>query len=139
MQRASAILAAAILGTAGPALGDGLEMEPGKWEFRTTSSMPTAPRPMEFVDTRCVTPADTKPETFMKDASQCQVTSIETSARLMRWKVTCQNPTGPVVGEGEARSTGKTVRTTMKTSLEVDGQRVTMETLSEGRWLGPCD
>lgn len=127
------------LAVAGPAVADGMQVQPGKWEFKATSVMPMMPAPNATVETQCVTESEVQPEMFLEYVEGCTLRESETDAASMRWKVTCATSGGRVDGEGSARSTGTTVRGAMTLLMNFSGQQMTMRHDWEGRRVGPCD
>lgn len=127
------------LAVATPVLAEGMQVQPGKWEFTATSVMPMMPMPNTVVETECVTESEIQPEMFLDYVEGCTIQESETDAASMRWKVTCATTGGRMDGEGSARSTGTTVRGGMTLLMNFGGQQMTMRHDWEGKRIGPCD
>lgn len=121
------------------ALAEGMQVEPGQWEFTATTDMPMLPGPKTVTTTRCITEPEVDPDAFMDQARECTVTEVESDATSMRWKMTCANPGGTMTSEASYTSTGTAVNGTMTMNIDVDGQTITMSSTTAGKRLGPCD
>ena len=130
---------AATMGVAGLSLAEGMQVEPGKWEFTTRVVAPMMPTPITTVETECVTRSEIRPQMFLRDIGGCTLEQSEADAVSMRWKMTCMNPSGRVDGEGSAHSTGTTVRGAMSLLMHANGQQMSMTHNWEGKRVGPCD
>jgi hypothetical protein len=124
---------------AAPAFAGGMQVEPGTWEYTTTSKNSMMPGPRTMTMTRCITTPEVDPEAFMEEAQDCELTDIESDASSMHWKMVCTHPGGVMRGETHYTSTGATIRGTMTMTMTAEGQTMTMETQTEGRRLGACD
>jgi len=137
-----AIAIAALLTTLLPATSpadEGMRVEPGKWEYTATTQNSMMPEPKTMTVTRCITEAETRPESFLDEAQDCELTGIESDASSMRWKMLCTNAGGQMRGETRYTSTGETVSGTTTMTMTAEGHTMTMETRTEGRRIGPCD
>ncbi len=94
-----AIWIAGVLALASPALADGMEVKPGKWEFKTTSQSPMAPAPKTQVETHCVTESKVDPATFMRNSNGCQLSDAQASSSSMSWKMACKAHGGQMTGD----------------------------------------
>ena len=134
-----AIWIAGVLALASPALADGMEVKPGKWEFKTTSQSPMAPAPKTQVETHCVTESKLDPATFMRNSNGCRLSDTQASSSSMSWKMACKAHGGQMTGDASFRSTGTTLSGTMKMAMSFQGQKMSFEQQWEGKHLGPCD
>jgi hypothetical protein len=120
------------------AAADGVRMEPGRWEFRSTAQMPMGMQPRSMVTTECVTEAEIDPRRYMKHAAGCNLTDLEGNERSMTWNVSCPGPQGQMTGHGELHSSGASVNGKMTMSMTHQGQAMEMAVTWEGKRLGPC-
>ncbi len=135
----SSVIFVAALSFGSAALAEGMKVEPGKWEFRTTSKAPMQPQPETRVSTTCIEKPEITPETFMRDSKDCSVSGAETTATSMKWKVSCPNPHGQVNGHAEFTSAGEAVEGSMQMTMSFGSQSMSMEQRWEGKRLGACD
>lgn len=133
------LAASALLWMAAPAWAEGLRVEPGKWEMRSTSHMPMMPQPRTQVTTECVRQTELSPDTFLEQAEGCRLIDSEASGSRIRWQMECQSEGRKMTADGAFTSTGTTVKGTMKLAMDAGGHQMTMEHQWEGRRLGPCD
>jgi len=133
------ILAAAIVTFATQAIAGGMKVEPGKWEFRSTSVTPMATSPQLEVTTECIKDEEISPQNFMEDAQGCTLTDSEATDSTMKWKMSCPGPGGEMTGEGEVQSTGGAIRGSMKMAMAINGQSMDFKMEWEGKRIGPCD
>jgi len=133
------ILAAAIALLATQAIAGGMKIEPGKWEFRSTSVTSMAPNPQLEVTTECMKEEEISPQDFMEDAQGCTLTDSEATDSTMKWKMSCPSAGGEMTGEAEVYSTRKTIRGSMKMAMAINGQSMDFKMQWEGKRIGPCD
>lgn len=128
-------------GTVGAESGSkGIPIEPGKWEFKSTSTNPMTGTPTVRTDTRCVVETSMSPERFLKDAPQkCDASDIAVDGQTMSWKMVCQTPMGPVEGSSRMKSTGETVEGEMKMQMTMMGSVIEIKNAWEGKRLGACE
>jgi hypothetical protein len=119
--------------------GDGMRVEPGKWEYTATTQNSMLPGPKTTTMTRCITAAETSPEAFLDEAQDCELSEIESDAASMRWKMLCTNAAGQMRGETRYTSSGAAVSGTTSMTMTADGHTMTMEIQTEGRRIGPCE
>jgi len=132
-------VALVLVALAGTAQAAGMRVEPGKWEFTTTSRMPMLPSPETSVDTQCVTESEVRPETFLSDSDGCELKDAASDASSMRWTIECRHPEGRMTGNASMTSTGASVEGTMTMQVDVGGQSTRFEQTWRGRRLGPCE
>jgi len=133
------ILALALLLVSGPALAEGMRIEPGKWEFTSTAKMPMIPTPKTTTQTQCVTEPEIKPEEFLQGLEGCVVSDVQSDAKSMRWKMTCTSDGVTMVGNAIYTSTGAQIQGSMTLVMNANGQPMTFEQSSQGKHLGACD
>lgn len=129
----------AVLSLSLPALAEGMKVEPGKWEFTSSSKTPMGASPMPKATTECITESEMDPDEFLKDADGCSVVEKDVSSDKMSYVMSCAGPTGPMVGRAVFTSTGSTVKGGMKMEIDFNGQPMTFETKWEGERVGDCD
>jgi hypothetical protein len=118
----------------------GMKIEPGRWEFRSTSNLPMMLGKPPVVTTRCLSAGEVSPDTFLKDVQieGCAVVESRADATSLRWKVSCKQPGGAFSGAAEFTSTGTAVRGVLKVTLPDAIMPLDFEQAWEGRRLGAC-
>ncbi|MGH8740551.1 MAG: DUF3617 domain-containing protein [Burkholderiales bacterium] len=133
----AALTAIAVL-LAGAASGQGLE--PGEWEFTSTTSSPALPKPHSATVKQCVKQEDAaNPERWLgqqKQKTDCKFTHGKKGADTVTWEMSC--PKSNMRGYGSARTGRGTMESEMHMSGEMQGRKFEMQTKMSGRRLGPC-
>ena len=117
-----------------PALASGMKVDPGKWEFRSSSMQGG-----EQVSVECVTQTEMSPELFLKDSQGCTLADAKSDASSMQFKMSCASPGGKMTGEARFESTGKAIEGTMAMAMNVAGRQMTFERSWTGKRIGDCD
>lgn len=117
-----------------------MKIKPGKWEFRSTTSMASPGGPREHVKTQCITDPTMTPDTLMQDMEQgCRLLESNSDGDSMSWKVNCANAGGEMTGVGNVTSSGDKLKGGMKMSMSFNGQDMHMDMTWDGTHLGACD
>ncbi|MGH8634533.1 MAG: DUF3617 domain-containing protein [Burkholderiales bacterium] len=114
-------------------------MEPGEWQFDSTMTSPTLPKPQSATITQCVSKAEAEDATRFtgKDQSaDCQVTPGSRTADSYSWTLSC--PQQGMRGAGKARFGRDTIDSEVQMTVEMQGQKMEMTSRTAGRLLGPC-
>ena len=132
------LLAAFLL--AAPAAVLAQALEPGEWEFNSTTSSPVFPKPQTLSVKQCVKKEDAdNPERWMgrqDGKSDCKVTHGRKGPDTVTWEMVCAKSN--MRGSGSARIGRGTLESNMQISGEARGQKFEMRTQMTGRRLGPC-
>ena len=127
-----------LVGACFPAWSQGVE--PGEWELTTISTSRLLSTPQTVIFKRCVKKEDADhPERWMvREANRntCTVTPGARSGDTVSWEFSC--PKNNLRGTGTATSHRTTLQGEMRTSLEVQGQRLEISTRATGRRIGDC-
>jgi hypothetical protein len=121
-----------------PALAEGMRIEPGKWELRSTNQQATGETRSD-VRTMCFENAEMTPQVFMKDTSDCTTSDTKSDESSMSWKMTCASTGGSMSADASFTSGGSTMQGVMKMRIDVAGQQLTFDRLWEGKRVGMCD
>lgn len=116
-------------------------MQPGEWEFNSTTTSPLFATAQSSVFKYCVTKEDAEnPERWMarqSERGECKLTPGRRTSDSMTWQMSC--PKTNMRGSGEARLTGPaTLEGEMQLSGNFQGHAVQMSTRMSGKRLGPC-
>lgn len=140
---AAVAVAGAVLGLAalapGVAAADGVPIEPGLWEIRSTSKSPMMPAPQTHTRTECIRESELRPDFFEEPSSECRVLDSTVEGSRMRWTLHCTTEGGEMRGDGELVAEGERMHGSMTLTMEAQGQRMRFENAWEGRRLGPCE
>ena len=115
------------------------KMEPGQWEFRSTTSSPKLPKPHTMTTKRCITKEDvTDPAHFQgKPEADCKVTPKGKTGESYAWEMSC--PKSGMKGSGTIRYGKNTVEGETKVSgTGKDGKPFDTTTKMKGRRVGAC-
>ena len=115
------------------------QVQPGEWEFTSTSVSKLFPKPQVLTFTRCIRKEDADdPERWMSDPGQgdCKITPSERIGDTYRWEMVC--PAAKMRGRGSARLRGTTMDGESQMTGEVKGEKFELTTKVMGRRLGQC-
>lgn len=122
---------------AGPAIA---ELEPGEWEFTSTSTSRLFPGPQTVTFKRCIKKEEAaNPDQWMgkpDPQGNCKLTPTKKSADTYAWIMEC--PNANMRGTGIARMTRGTMEGETHMTGEVQGQKFELRTKVQGKRLGPC-
>ena len=132
------VLTAVLLALCAPAFGQSLE--PGEWEFTSSSSSPLLPKPQTATVRQCVKKEDAdNPERWMGQQAKkndCTFTPGKKTADSISWEMHC--PKSNMRGSGTAKVGSGTVESDMRMTGEVQGRKFEIATRMTGKRLGPC-
>ena len=132
------LLAVMLLAAPACLLAQGLE--PGEWEFSSTTSSAMLPKPQSTTMKQCVKQEDAgNPERWMgrqNEKSDCKFTHRRKGADTMTWEMSC--PKSNMRGSGSARIGRNNMESDMQVSGDMRGRKFEMRTKMSGRRLGPC-
>lgn len=116
------------------------ELEPGEWEFTSTSTSRLFPGPQSASFKRCIRKEEAaNPDRWMAQPSQqgdCKVTPGKKTADTYTWTMEC--PKANMRGSGSARMSRAAMEGETYMTGEVQGQKFELRTKVTGRRLGPC-
>jgi hypothetical protein len=129
---------AGLILAAAPALA--AEIEPGEWEFTSTSTSRLFPAPQTASFKRCIKKEEAQnPDRWMASPQQqgdCKVTPGAKTADTYTWTMEC--PKANMRGSGTARMSRGSMEGETQMSGEVQGQKFELRTKVTGKRLGPC-
>ncbi len=132
------LIATLLAASAAPCLAAGIE--PGEWEFTSTSVSALFPAPQTATFRRCIPPEEAaNPDRWMSDPgkqSDCKLTPGAKTANTYSWKMEC--PSAKMRGTGTARMTALTMDGETVMNGEVQGQKFELRTKVTGKRVGPC-
>ncbi|MBN1495327.1 MAG: DUF3617 family protein [Spirochaetes bacterium] len=112
-----------------------INMNPGKWEITTRTTMPGIP-PRSVTHTQCIKSDDLLP--MSQDSKQtCRVTDTTISGNTVSWKISCGAGASGMSGSGEVTYEGDSMRGSMVFTMKAYG--TTMKNTIAGRRIGDCD
>jgi hypothetical protein len=118
-----------------------LDAKEGDWEIAMTTTMQGMPfqmPPQSYKMTQCVTKDDMAP--VDKSKKDCVIKEQKIVGNTFYWKVTCEDASGRMDGDGKILYAGTTYNGTinMKMTDKRNPGTMTMLTKLNGRYLGPC-
>lgn len=132
------ILAAALAIVTTPGLA--AEIEPGEWEFNSTSTSRLFPGPQTASFRRCIKKEEAaNPDKWMSQPDpqgECKLTPGAKTADTYTWSMEC--PKANMRGSGSARMSRVSMEGETHMTGEVQGQKFELRTKVTGRRLGPC-
>lgn len=133
------LAAAAVLCCLAAPLG-ATEIEPGEWEFTSTSTSRLLPGPQTFRFRRCIPKEEaSNPDKWMAEPGQqgdCKMTLGPRKGDTYTWTMEC--PRGNIRGTGSARLSRSSMQGETNMTGELQGQKFDLNTKVSGRRLGPC-
>jgi len=116
------------------------EIEPGEWEFTSTSTSRLFPGPQTATFKRCIKKEEAaNPDQWMSKPDpqgDCKLTPGAKTADTYTWTMEC--PQAKMRGNGVARMSRATMEGETNMTGEVQGQKFDLKTRVTGRRLGPC-
>ena len=115
------------------------QVQPGEWEFTSTSTSRLFAKPQVLVFKRCIRKEDADdPERWMSNPGQsdCKLTPASRSGDTYRWEMNC--PSAGMRGSGFARLRGATMEGESQMAGVSKGEKFELSTKVTGRRLGPC-
>ena len=132
------IVAAIVLLAFQPAIA--AEIEPGEWEFVSTSTSRLFPGPQTATFKRCIKKEEAaNPDQWMGKPDQqgdCKLTPVAKTSDSYSWMMEC--PQAKMRGTGSARMSRATMEGETHMTGEVQGRKFELRTKVSGRRLGPC-
>jgi hypothetical protein len=128
-----------------PLRAEGPRLEPGKWEFTTTSDVPMRKEPKVTTTTKCITKEDAEkdPLAEMVEEGKCTVLSREIDGDAIDFEIECEGSMGMSSrGKGHFQADGTTASGTMEMSMKMPGfggSGMKMTQKWEGKRIGDCD
>ncbi len=115
------VLACCCLLLPAAALAGGYSMNPGKWQFTTTVTMPMLPAPQVSTNTECVSKeeAERDPLANLVDVGNCTITKKEMHGANLDFEMECNEKGMTSKGKGHFSAHGNTVSGSMEMSMEM--------------------
>ena len=132
------VVVATLLFGATPALGAGLQVEPGLWEFTSSLPDPRGGDSGKQVYRTCVRDRTITPERVMAQRKECRIWNAVVVGPSAKWKMRCETPAGPMIGSGSLRSNGSAVAGTLAMSMAVGSFEIPLTGEFRGRRVGAC-
>ncbi len=150
MKKVFAVLIATIvlLLFAKAVLAEGTNIKPGKWEIKTTVTMPMMPEAKVTTQTECITPEEASyPLAAIIEDSTCKVLNKEENGNTLEFELECEGEMGMKMnGKGHFTANGTTASGKMEMTMnmpqnipQMDGQSMKMTQEWEGKRIGNCD
>ncbi len=128
-------------------LAEGQNIKPGKWEIKTTVTMPMMPEANVTTQTKCITLEEASdPLAAIMKESNCKILNKNESGNTIKFEVECDGGMGMKMnGKGYFTSNGTTASGKMELTMNMPqmdgqgGQSMKMTQELEGKRIGDCD
>jgi hypothetical protein len=128
-------------------LAEGQNIKPGKWEIKTTVTMPMMPEANVTTQTECITLEEASdPLAAIMEKSNCKVLNKKESGNTIEFEVECDGGMGMKMnGKGHFTANGTTATGKMEMTMNMPqmggqgGQSMKMTQEWEGKRIGDCD
>lgn len=127
-----------LLGTAVPAFADGMQVEPGLWEFTSSIPDPMAADPGKQVYRTCLRDRTITAERVMAQRKECRIWNAVFAGPSVRWKMRCETPAGPMSGGGSLRFNGTAIAGSLDLTMALGSLEVPLTGTFRGRRIGNC-
>ena len=132
------------------ALAGGYSMNPGKWTFTTTITMPMLTAPQVSTNTECVSKEEAQrdPLANMVDVGSCTITKKEMHGTNLDFEMECNEKGMASKGKGHFSAQGNTVSGSMEMTMDMPTMQgmpgmptgpMKMTTSWKGQRIGACD
>ncbi len=127
---------------------EGPNIKPGKWEIKTTATMPMMPEAKVTTQTECITPEEASdPLAAIIEEGTCKVLNKEENGNTLEFEVECEGEMGMKMnGKGLFTANGTTASGNMEMTMnmpanmpQMGGQSMKMTQEWEGKRIGDCD
>jgi hypothetical protein len=132
--------AATLLGFSVAAFADQPNVQPGQWEFTSTTSFIGMPMPEQtLTSSECVTAEDiSEGFAFDVDVENCVMEKMDKRPDGMNYTMVCREDGVEMVMEAELRFMGDRTEGTMNARTMTPMGPMNMRTVLEGRRIGDC-
>ena len=120
------------------AIADTLPIDPGLWEFTSTSTNSFTGQQETETDTECVVEDEYDPATMMEDEDDCEMLESNLNGDTLTFSMSCGLQMGNMTMNGVYQSDGDTVQGTMVMEMSFGGQTMTSEGSFAGKRIGDC-
>ncbi len=120
-------------------------MNPGKWEFTTTVSMPMMKAPQVTTNTECVTKEEAERDplaNLTNIGKECTITEKKMSGARLDYTMECNQQRMISKGKGYFSSQGDTASGAMEMTMDMPGMPsgpMIVKTSWQARRIGACD
>jgi len=132
------LLVVLLLGAPASASAEGMQVEPGLWEFTSSIPDPMAADPGKQVYRTCVRDRTITPERVMAQRKECRIWNAVFAGASVRWKMRCETPAGPMSGKGSLRSSGSAVSGSLDLTMALGSLEIPLTGTFRGRRVGNC-
>ena len=121
-----------------PAVAGALEVEPGLWEISWSMPDPLGGSPRGQTSRTCVRERTVTTQRVNSEMTSCRIGNAVFEGTVVRWKMRCETPAGPMTGTGKARSNGTAVAGAVDMSIALGGFEIPVTGTFKGRRIGAC-
>lgn len=142
MKTVIALITTVLAVSAGQANAEGIPIEPGMWESKTTINMPMFPQPQVSTDRECITRDELTLDDVRDDdpGTDCQWTVEKVDGNTMKWSADCTVEGGArSQGEWSITASGDSYTGGGKMTMTVQDRAMEMTMEMEGLRVGDCE
>jgi len=132
------LIVLALLAAPASVLAEGMQVQPGLWEFSSSLPEPLGGDSGGQVYRTCVRDQTITPERVMAERKECRIWNAVVKGPSVRWKMRCDTPAGPMSGTGSLHSTGSAVAGSVDMTMEIGSLEIPMTGQFHGRRVGAC-
>ena len=134
------LVAATALGLSFAAAADQPNVQPGQWEFTSTTSFTGMPMPEQTLSSsECVTAEDiAEGFAFDVDVENCEIQNMDKRPDGMNYTMVCRQEGMEMTMEAELKFMGDRTEGTMDAQTMTPMGPMNMRTVLEGRRVGDC-
>lgn len=116
------------------------KINPGKWEFTHTLTIPGMPGPEVETSVECISPEEAAADPLAEFAEGgCTVLSQKVMADRLDFTLECEQEGLTTTGQGSLKLMGDTTEGRLQVVLPTPGAKMEMVTEWTGRRLGSCE
>lgn len=141
MRLKPALIVLASMFAVGTSQADGIPIEPGQWEMKSTMTISMMPTPKTTIATECIEKDVLDPGAFnMDDENPCDINDVKFESNTTSWTISCAGPDGSATkGSWQMTSHGDTLNGKGDMSMEIAGQEFGFDMIWEGKRIGDCE
>ena len=129
---------AALLAAPVCAFADSIQVEPGLWELTISLPDPFGGEPLKQVVRDCVRERNLTAKSVMARVQQCRFRDLSFKGPQVKWKMSCQTPTGPMNGSGSARYNSTSVVGALDLAMTLGSLELPVHGSFKARRVGAC-
>ena len=120
------------------ATADALPINPGLWEFTSTSTNPFTGQQESETETECIVDDEYDPATMMQDENDCEMGESNLNGDTLTFSMSCNMEMGQMTMNGVYQSNGESAQGTTNVEMSFGGQTMSFQGSWTGQRIGGC-